>query len=259
MTRSASASESRFRRQLPRVYELKDPTDTSHPDAYFQDFERGLRENPSKLNAFLKLERQLAVLDVAAWNDLKERGVPHLISHTRAQGRGWQELFDVFSEARGFGYLVGSGCTGVHFIKRTNRMTPDLRALWNGAPALCEVKTINVSADEAAKRRRIANGETLAASVPSHVADGFLTKLTATLTHAVEQLDAEYPQRTARRLIFTVVHFDDWVGDYDPEYFADIDEYLSRNPVYGAELVFCPARNLFERTFTMRSATVLAE
>lgn len=248
-----------FRELLPRVYELKDLVDTSHPDAYFQDFEDGLDKYRTKLAAFVKLERQLAALDDAAWSDLKERAAVHLVSLTREQGRGWQALFDVFSEARGFGYLKDIGCTGVHFIKRTKGKTPDLGAVADGRAVYCEVKTINVSADEAGRRRRVANGEIFATSVNLHVTDGFLNKLTATLEHAIEQLDAADAKRKARRLVFTVVHFDDWVGDCQPQYFADMDEHLQRNPVAGAELVFCPASNLFERVFTMRSAVVLPE
>jgi hypothetical protein len=260
MTISLGAeTETQFQQLLPRVYELKDLADTSHPNAYFQDFEDGLSEHKSKLNAFLKLELQLAALDAAAWRDLKERAALHLISQTRGQGRGWQALFDVFSEARGFGYLVSIGCTGVRFIKRRKGRTPDLGAALAGVPVFCEVKTINISADEADRRRRIASGEIFVTSVASHVGDGFLTKLTATLAHAVEQLDGPDPERKARRLVFTVVHFDDWVGDYQPQYFADIDEHLLQNSVAGAEFVFCPASNLFERTFTMRSAVVLPE
>jgi hypothetical protein len=41
------------------------------------------------------------------------------------------------------------------------------------------------------------------------------------------------------------------------EYIADIDTHLLANPVAGADLVFCPASNLFERRFTMRSAAVV--
>ena len=47
--------KSSFRNQLPRVYELKDMlVDPSHPDAYFQNFEKGLLEknSTSKLNGF---------------------------------------------------------------------------------------------------------------------------------------------------------------------------------------------------------------
>ncbi len=70
---------------------------------------------------------------------------------------------------------------------------------------------------------------------------GFLTKLTATLEHAVEQLGAADPERKARRIAFTVVHFDDWVGDYQREYFAQMDTHLCNE------------------TCTMRSAVVLPE
>jgi hypothetical protein len=255
-----TAIQSPFREMLPRIYELKKMlADPSHPDAYFQDFEDGLEKYKSKLNAFVKLERQLAVLDDEGWRDLKDRAALHLVSQTREKGRGWQSLFDVFSEARGFGYLVSIGCIGVHFIKRTKGKTPDLGAVRDDGSVLCEVKTLNISKDEAEKRQRISQGAFLASSTSLNVGDGFLKKLSATLEHAVEQLDGPDPERKAQRMVFTVVHFDDWVGDYQREYFAQMDEHLLRNPVAGADLVFCPASNLFERTFTMRSATVLPE
>ena len=258
-TSTASAALS-FHAMLPRVYELKAMlTDPSHPDAYFQDFEDGLKKYKTKLGAFVKLERQLAVLDENAWCDLKERAAVHLVSQTRGQGRGWQPLFDVFSEARGYGYLAGVGCTGIHFIKRTKGKTPDLGAMQDSRTVLCEVKTLNISKDEAEKRHRVSKGDVIGGKVDVHVGEGFLAKLTSTLAHAVGQLDGRDPQREARRIIFTVVHFDDWVGDYQPEYFAQMDDHLLRNPVEGAELVFCAGSNLFERTFTMRSATVLPE
>jgi len=245
---------------LPRVYELKDmATNSSNPDAYFQNFEDGLEQNPSKLKHFLKLEGWLAALHDEAWKDLKERAAVHLVSRVRNAGRGWQALFDVFSEARAFGYLRSIGCTAVHFIERAAGKTPDIGALWNGSQVFCEVKTINISQDEAGRHQRIAQGEFVVSSTSLQVGEGFLRKLSSTLEHAVEQLDGLDPARNARRLVFVVVHFDDWVGDYQPEYFAQLDEHLLRNPIKGAELVFCPASNLFERTFTMRSATVLSE
>lgn len=191
---------SSFLEVLPRIYELKDMlSDPSHPDAYFQDFEDGLEKYKTKLSAFVKLERQLAVLDDQAWSDLKGRAALHLVSQVREQGRGWQPLFDTFSEARGFGYLVSISCTGVHFIKRTKGKTPDLGAARDGCPVLCEVKTINVSKDEAEKRQRIHKGEIFASSVSLRVGDGFLKKLSATLEHAVEQLDGCDPERNARQ------------------------------------------------------------
>jgi hypothetical protein len=116
-----------------------------------------------------------------------------------------------------------------------------------------------MSADEAGKRQRIHEGEFIATSGSTVLEEGFLRKLTLTLEHAVGQLDAVDPEREAGRLVFAVLHFDDWVGDYHGEYLAQIDEHLLRRPVEGVELVFCLASNPFERTFTMTSATLLSE
>jgi hypothetical protein len=143
-------------------------------------------------------------------------------------------LFDVLSEARGFGYLQSIDCTAVHFIKRIGGKTPDLGGVRNGGQVLCEVKTINISQDEGERRRDLTQGGVIDSNTSLHLGENFLRKLSATLEHAVEQLDGVEPERRGRRLAFVVVHFDDWV-------------------------VFCPARNLFARTFTMRSATVLTE
>ena len=257
MTTVSTATPS-FRDRLPRLYELKDLLeDAAHSDAYFQNLEEGLAEHKSKLNAFLKIERQLAVLDEVAWADLKERAAALL--HKREPGRGWRLLFDVFSEARAYCYLAGFGWTGVRFIPRGKGKTPDLSASRNGEPVFCEVKTINISGEEADRRRRIGEGEIVVSKTSTEVGTGFLGKLTATLEHAIGQLDAADPERKAQRFVFTVVHFDDWVGDYQPEYFAQMDAHPRQHPVMQAQLVFCPASNLFERSFAMTMATVLPE
>ena len=248
-----------FRNELPRVYELKDMlVDSSHPDAYFQNFEKGLLETTSKLNAFRKLERWLDVLDDAAWQDLRQRAAPLLLK--RESGRGWQKLFDILhSEARAFVYLQSICCTGVHFIARTNKKTPDLRASQDGRLVFCEVKTINISEDEAEKRSRMQRGAFVGGRTSPTVGEGFLRKLSDKLAEAVKQLDAADSKRQARRMIFTMLNFDDWVGDCQPQYIAQIDAHLLQHPVDGAKLVFCLGSNLFGHSFMMKSATILPE
>ena len=92
------------------------------------------------------------------------------------------------------------------------------------------------------------------------VSEGFLRKLSATLADAVEQLDAADSKRQASRMIFTMLHFDDWWGDHQARYIAQIDAHLLQHPVDGAELVFCLRHNLFfERPSTMKSATICFE
>ena len=218
--------KSSFRNELPRVYELKDMLENpSHPDAFFQ----GLKDLgiPIVLDKFRKLECWLDVLDEAAWRELGKKAEPHLVSRQRKSGRGWQELFAVFHEARAFGYLQNIGCTGVHFIEcRDNKRTPDLGALQDGRPVFCEVKTINLSDDEAEKQRLIAKGVFEAERPRLDVDEGFLRKLRATLTEALEQLDAVDPERHARRIIFTMLNFDEWWGDHQDRYIAQIDADL---------------------------------
>ena len=166
-------------------------------------------------------------------------------------------MFDILNEAKGYAYLRRIGCTDVAFIKRDDKKTPDIGAILDRNRVICEVKTINISQGEADRRDRVHHGEVRAVKVPVHITPQLLQKVSSTLEYAIEQLDHEDPQRTARRIVFTVLHFDDSVGDYQEEYIADIDAHLLVNPVAGAELVFCPASNLFERRFTMRSASVV--
>jgi hypothetical protein len=240
---------------LPRVFELKErQPDPAHPDAFFKtNFEQSLRDTPLKNASFERLERQLAALNAGAWADLKERAQKLL--QTRHPDRLWQALFDVLNEAIGYAYLQSLGCANVRFIPRTTTKTPDLEAHLDGRLVLCEVKTINISQEEADRRRRIGEGVVIAASVPTRLDEACLGKLTSTLQTAERQLATHDPSRVARRVVCVVLNFDDWVGDYQTEYIGQIDEHLLANPV-GAELVFSPAGNLFRRTFSMQSGTV---
>ncbi len=253
-------SEAALRHELERVFELKDAlSNPSHPDAFLQNLEKNLQENPQKLEAFRKIETLLDVLNADAWGILKVTAATYLVRPNTNKGRGWQALFDVLGEARGYAYLQDIGCTDIRFIPRSTNSTPDIEAINGGRRVLCEVKTINISDSEAGRRRRVYSGAVVASNTPSELGQAYLTKLSKTLTNAVRQLDAADPERTSQRIVFVVVNFDDWVGDYYPAYFREIDESLLAHPVEGAELVFCLPNNLFGRKFNMRAARVVTE
>ena len=133
---------------------------------------------------------------------------------------------------------------------------PDIEAEQEGQRVLCEVKTINMSDDEAGRRRRVYSGTPVVSHVPTALGARFLGKLSKTLTNGVRQLDAADPHREARRIVFSVLNFDDWVGDYNPAYLREIDAHLVAHAVEGAALVFFLPNSLFGRTFEMRSATL---
>ena len=253
-------SETGLRQELARVFELTDTlSHPSHPDAYFQDFAKSLQDNSQRLGAFRKVDAVLSVLDAEAWKVLKAAASAHLTRPSPHKGRGWQAFFDVLSEARGYAYLHGLGCTGIHFVARGDGPAPDIEATNDGRRVLCEVKTINISDDEAGRRRRAHAGSAVASRTPTELGLPYLSKLSKTLANAVRQLDAADPARAAQRIVFAVLNFDDWVGDYYPAYFREIDAYLLSHPVEGAELVFCLPNNLFGRAFEMRAATVVTE
>lgn len=105
---------------------------------------------------------------------------PHLIKKSGADGRGWQPLFDILNQTLAFGYLKRSHCTGVEFVPRSTKRgveTPDLRGSLNGMNVFCEVKTVNISDNEAMVR-----GELVARAVANALEDGFVSKL-ASDTH----------------------------------------------------------------------------
>ena len=255
-----AVSTSVLRKELSRVLELKETlSDPANADAYFQNFKESLQANSQKLAAFRKIEAVLSVLDAGAWTTLKNTASAHLTRPSTNKGRGWQSLFDVLSEARGYAYLHSIGCSDIRFIGRADHRTPDIEASHEGRRVLCEVKAINISDDEAGRRRRVFSGTPVASETSTEPGVQYLAKLSKTLANAVRQLDSSDPERTARRIVFCVLHFDDWVGDYYPAYLREIDAHLLTHPVEGAELVFFLPNNLFGRSFEMRAATVVTD
>ena len=65
------------REELPRIFELIDGlNDRTSPYAYFQDFEKQIKENLIKMKHFLHIESDLTNLDSNAWEQFKRKVVP---------------------------------------------------------------------------------------------------------------------------------------------------------------------------------------
>ena len=88
-----------YRKQLPRVYQLRDTIQNYDPNAYFQDFDNRLR-NPPVIQHFRDIDTELLGLDDNAWTHLKADAAPLLIK--RVHMRGWQPFFDKLNEAKGW-------------------------------------------------------------------------------------------------------------------------------------------------------------
>jgi hypothetical protein len=232
-TRSNQAEDERsFRDQLPRFYELKDLTDPSHKDAYFQNLEKHLRDPDGMcLQIFLLWEKELDGLDPTAWDLLKGKASRYLM--LKDQKRGWQQLFDSLGEACAYNFLKESrGCSSVRFIPESDNSTPDLEGSSIAGRVFCEVKTINISDIEADARHRPG----IVRGVEHQLTEGFLRKLDSDIAKAKKQLQNYASGPGTPQLIYVNICFDDWSGVYKEDYIQQIRDHISRRPP-GVEIV----------------------
>jgi hypothetical protein len=224
-----------YRKELPRVFELHDLIQNPRPpNAYFRDFEKSLAEVPQKLKQFRDIETELQGLDPAAWNDLKTEAADQLAA--RDAKRGWQGLFDILNHAKAYNYLRRIGCGNIGFIPRARakgQKTPDLKAELGSVKVLCEVKTINMSEDEATRRQVGGVGTST-----DRLESGFFIKLTSDVTRAKAQMLSYGADSATKMIVYIVVNFDDSVHEYVDRYEVQIDQYMASAPVPGLEVVF---------------------
>lgn len=240
-----------FRQEMPRIYELWDLIpDPTHPDAYFQNFEKNCSDSPHHVKQFyLSLEREFGELNRAGWEYLKKEAAPHLIRRDRE--RHWEPLFDILSQAPAYNYLARCGCADIHFIPRSKRKTPDISALLEGRKVLCEVKCMNISDDEIRARR-----ELTVRSIRTHLERGFFNKLRSQIATAKSQMAGNDSSGEAREIVYVNIRFDDFLAEFKHLYFQQIDQYLVATAFSKIELVFRNDRTPFYRPLTMTAATV---
>lgn len=266
-----------FRNELPRVYELRELIQSANQaDAYFEDFDNSIRDEPCKKRVWLEREQAWQKLDPDAWTFLKDKAQRYL-TVKNSNGRGWQQLFDILNEAYAYNFLKDDGCSNVQFIQESSLSSPDLKAEKNECKVLCEVKTINISDDEVfafneARKRREGTAiaitdpitgrpdpniiNKLARTVEYKLSAGFFNKLMSDIEAAKTQIEAYADGANVRRIVYVIVNFDFW-GEYKKWYYLQIDQYLAKNLPPGIEVVFLNQRTLFHEPITMTSATVI--
>lgn len=245
------------RLEMPRVYELIDLIeDRSHPDAYFKEFEQTVPQEPEKYRVWLAREAELQELDQGAWDSLKAESAPYLNARN-TKGRGWEQLISILNQARAYKYLRDSGCSNIRFIRRALKngiQTPDLEGTADGSLVLCEVKTINVSDEEAGARSTGA-----CRSIEDILKPGFFNKLTADLIKAKDQMVSFNNQPQVQHVAFVVVNFDDSLGEYKDRYYEQIDKYLEVNSIPGIEVVLFNQQTCFHKRIQMNHAITVNE
>lgn len=266
------------RNELPRVYELLDLIqDPNQAGAYFKDFDNSIRDEPSKKRVWLEREQTFQKLDSDAWEFLIDKAKRYL-SVNDSNGRGWHQLVDILNEAYAYRFLKDNGYTNVEFIPESSLKSPELKAEKNGCKVLCEVKTINISDDEAfareeARRRREGTATAitdpitgrpdpkiinkLARIIEDQLDAGFFSKLMSKIEHAKRQMEAYADGTNVKRIVYIIISFDDFLGEYKKQYYLQIDQYLAKNLPPGIEVVFHNQRTPIHEPITMTSATVI--
>jgi hypothetical protein len=200
------------------------------PFAYFQVDDSKFTD-PHKRNYFLNIERDLRGLDQIAWTALKAVAAERLL---RTKDRGWQPLFDTLNEAKAYNHLASIGCTSIKFIPRSKQQrarTPDLEAISGTVKTFCEVKTINISANEVERLQNGGVGTTLLT-----VEDGLLNKIASDLLNAHDQMRQFYPANDARMMIYVIVNFDNNF-DMALEYQSQVRSHVETVKPLGVEVV----------------------
>lgn len=230
MLQSASL-ESNTSCDLLRLNELRAHVrDSNDPDAYFRDFENSLREIPPKLKQFRDIEAELQLLDSVAWKHLKAEAVPYLTR--RDPHRGWEQLFNILNQAKAYNFMVSQNHKEVCFVPRVvGQKTPDLQGRKGPLRVLCEVKTINISKDEASYR---ASGQ--ARGVTLALPDGIFRKLKSDMETASEQMRAY--DAAAKQILYCIVNFDDHLHEYADDYRPQLEAYVRDGSDGLLEVVF---------------------
>lgn len=241
--------------QIPRVYQLIALIeDRGHPDSYFQNFEHSISEETEKRHVWLAREKELQKLDLKAWEFIKNEAFPYLTARNH-NGRGWEQLISILNQARAYNFLLDIGCSEIKFIpKIKGKESPDLEAIMNDNPVVCEVKTINRSEEAMVARQKGLASKSLASLEP-----GFFKKLDSDLKKAKNQMVSHNNKPDARHIVFIVINFDDYLGEYKTNYYEEIDGHLSAMPVAEIEVVFFNQKTCFHNNVYMKNATIVNE
>lgn len=225
-----------FRAQLPRLYELRDCVpEPDCDDSYFRDFNALLERSPLASEFYRSLELKLHCLDGDAWKALKSEASQYVM--VKDKSRGWPQLLCILNQTHAYAYLKDLGYSTISFIPRSKVRgvkTPDLEGVSEAQNIICEVKTINLSADEVnARISRTARGG------DCRLSGKCFEQLDSDIQKARGQILAYDPDRKAHHLVYVWAKLDDWPGACDDLQYRQIQEHLSANPKLRDGVAMC--------------------
>ena len=206
---------------MSRFLELLDAVRLSHPhDEFLDKLDQRLASTPLVAKQYAEYEDAFETIDDGSWKVLMVKARDHFLDHRNGQLK--QGFFNQLNDAFAYRHLVSCGCQDVAILAEDSRPCPDISYVDNaGHRRSCEVKTINISKDEIARRssKGIFSG-------PNHYATlgpTCIKKLNNAMDMAVTQMAA----RGAIGLIYILMHFDDVTLDFFESYAQQIGDCLA--------------------------------
>ncbi len=203
--------------KFPRLFQLYSQSDQTSLTNWFRQSGTN-RALASQDPGHCRIEAELHQLDSLAWQAFKSKTAGYV--HLKDQWGYHRQLFDCFSEVKGYLYLKRQGYQRIEFIpEQKDRATPDLCAHIGKSVAVMEVKTVNESD---------AQKDYLAAPIEEHecvdmdlqLPEAFKKKLRSTLDHACVQLSA-ITHSSARRIVYFAIR-----ADFNFDAHAEIADFL---------------------------------
>lgn len=202
------------------IYNMNEIKDSRYPE---------LAEDMNEINVSRYPElaegltcKELVSLMLIALRDLlgkKEPSMDELLN----LGVTKRDSYDLLNETLAYQYLVESGHINISMLEENaDNPTPDIEYMKvdDEDKYFCEVKTIYPSFEEIIRQ----SSEEICSNRGYQKLDSkYFKKLTEKLTKAIRQILAKGRQG----LVYLVVHFNDWVGDYDNEYRVQLQSYLN--------------------------------
>ncbi len=229
-------------KDFPRLYDLYCESDQHDKANYFATFYEVL-ENSYARPYYERLEEELGQLDDEAWQELKQEASKWVT--VRGNLRGYQQLFNILSEVKGYLYLKSEGYE-VRFIPREKGQTPDLYGYGRSGSSgvLMEIKTVNISDDEL--RWVEANSEIGAdgirhptvGEVRTGLGDSLTSKILDTINTARDQLTS-YPCTCAQRKIVYLIINPDLLLALDSRNIDELRAFLEEQGNNQVEIKYC--------------------
>ena len=199
--------------------ELIDLTKAKYPDdQFFAGLDNTLRTSRQARAMYMTYERALRTLDPTSWIELKRKAISHFPDHRTGQRK--QGFFNQLNEAFAYQHLVKQGYTSVRILAEDGNTTPDIEYKDGDILKACEVKTLGISEVQIA---RWAAEEAFFGPVYAQLTEGYLNKLSSTLTKALNQINAHRCQGR----VFLIAIFDDFTLTHYETYRRQIKQALA--------------------------------